>query len=299
MRAGQTLSAAGMQCADIAFSAAFLIDCEYYALPGAKLFIQSIVNKGGEDMGRGIDRLALLSLLAGSLYLFFAGAMGSVPLAAASAFFAMALIKKLSERLPTGRHGRGRRGEAAARAEIERLALSEPREAEERILRAVNSAYPGQMENATLAAALRHPSGGKFTAADLCAHWIGNRQAARLVIVSLAAADAGAFALAARLKEPEIRLIDGVQLISLLAACPEENGSAAGSIAPPRRMGRMALVARAACRARVGKCALTGAVMFLVFMATGRTAYLAGTLILLFIAGVGAHGRARPGKLFG
>lgn len=255
--------------------------------------------KGGDDMGRGIDRLALLSLLAGALYLFFVGAMGSIPLAAASAFFAMALIKKLSEKLPTDKLGRRRRARSAAKAELEKLALSEPSDAAERISRAVEHAYPGQLENAALAPVLRHPSGGKFTAADVSSQWKQHRGAERLVIVSLSRADDGAFALAARLKAPETRLIDGPQLIALLAACPQETESTEVSLRPPRRMGRMALVARAACRARVGKCAFTGALMFFIFFVTGRAAYLAGSLILLFIAGAGVHSRARPRELFG
>lgn len=267
--------------------------------PVEKFIHTNTMHKGGDDMGRGIDRLALLSLLAGVLYLFFVGAMGSIPLAAASAFFAMALIKKLSEKLPYDKLGRKRRARAAAKAELEQLALSEPREATERISRAVEHAYPGQLENAALAPALRHPSGGKFTAADVSAQWKEHRGSERLVIVSLSRADDGAFSLAARLKAPETRLIDGPQLVALLAACPQESESAEASLRPPRRMGRMALVARAACRARVGKCVFTGALMFLIFFVTGRTAYLAGSIILLFIAGTGIRSRARPRELFG
>lgn len=250
-------------------------------------------------MGRGIDRLALLSLLAGALYLFFMGAMGSIPLAAASAFFAMALIKKLSEKLPADKLGRRRRARSAAKAELEQLALSDLRDATERISRAVEHAYPGQLENSALALALRHPSGGKFTAADVGDLWKRNRGEKRLVIVSLARADNGAFTLAARLNAPETRLIDGSQLISLLAACPQENVAAEESLKPTRRMGRMALVARAACRARVGKCAFAGALMFLIFYATGRGVYLMGSMILMFIAGAGIRSRTRPRELFG
>lgn len=249
-------------------------------------------------MGRGIDRLALLSLLAGALYLFFVGAMGSISLAAASAFFAMALIKKLSEKLPTDKLERRRRAKAAAKAEIEKLALSNRRDAEERISRAVERAYPGQLENATISVDLRHPYGGKFTAADVSARWKRHRGEKRLVLVSLSKAEDGAFALAARLKAPETRLIDGPQLKALLAACPQETGSAEASLMPPQRMGRMGMVARAACRARVGKCVFTGAIMFVVFFVTGKAAYLSGSLILLFIAGVGARRRARPWELF-
>ena len=247
-------------------------------------------------MGRGIDRLALLSLLAGALYLFFMGAMGSIPLAAASAFFAMALIKKLSGKLPADKLGRRRRARSAAKAELEQLALSDLRDATERISRAVEHAYPGQLENAALALALRHPSGGKFTAADVGEMWKRHRSKKRLVIVSLSRADNGAFTLAARLNAPETRLIDGSQLISLLAACPQENVSAEESLKPTRRM---ALVARAACRARVGKCAFAGALMFLIFYATGRGVYLMGSLILMFIAGAGIRSRMRPRELFG
>lgn len=249
-------------------------------------------------MGRSVDRLVLLSLLAGALYLFFVGAMGSIPLAAASAFFAMAIIKKLSEKLPADRLRRRRRARTAAKAELEKLALSIPREAVERISRALEHAYPGQLENAALAPALRHPSGGKFTAADVSTQWKRHRGAERLVIVSLSKADDGAFSLAARLKAPDTRLIDGEQLTALLAACPQETEAAETCPGFHGRIGRPALVARAASRARVGKCVCTGALMFFIFFATGRAVYLAGSLILLFIAGVGLRGRARPRELF-
>ncbi len=56
-------------------------------------------------MGVRIDRLVLLSLLAGTLYLFFVGAFHSVPLAAASAFLALALLRKIAGRFPTLRRG--------------------------------------------------------------------------------------------------------------------------------------------------------------------------------------------------
>ena len=75
-------------------------------------------------MGVRIDRLVLLSLLAGTLYLFFVGAFHSVPLAAASAFLALALLRKIAGKFPTLRRG------TPASRRLEALSLMPRQEAE-------------------------------------------------------------------------------------------------------------------------------------------------------------------------
>ena len=93
-------------------------------------------------MGVRIDRLVLLSLLAGTLYLFFVGAFHSVPLAAASAFLALALLRKIAGKFPTLRRG------TPTSRRLEALSLMTRQEAEKAVERALDRAYPGQRGDA-------------------------------------------------------------------------------------------------------------------------------------------------------
>ena len=135
------------------------------------LFGQNKYQKEGMHVGVRIDRLVLLSLLAGTLYLFFVGAFLSVPLAAASAFLALALVRKIAGRFPTLRRG------TPASRRLEALSLMPRQEAEKAVERALDRAYPGQRGDACLALILRHPAaGGNFA---------GNAQRKKSVLLYL------------------------------------------------------------------------------------------------------------------
>ena len=249
-------------------------------------------------MGRGIDRIMLLSLLAGALYIFFIGAMGSIPLSAAAAFIALALLKKLTERLPKGKRPLKRKSEAEARAELEKFALTGDSDARDRLTASLERAYPGELESAELEYLPGHYNGTKLTTAEICALWKRHAGKQRLVIATPSRAEESAFRLAERLTAHEVRVIDHGQLVSILAAYPAERADMT-YLKPPKRVGHLTAAARAACKARAGKCLMTGAVMAAIYFITGTFVYLLGSLLLIFIAGVSFRERSKPLKLFG
>jgi hypothetical protein len=246
-------------------------------------------------MGKFIDRVALTALLAGALYLFFMSAFQSIPLAAASAFLAMALLKKLSRRFPEDGFDKKRRARKDAANTLEEWAFLGPDEARENVLKLLARAYPGQMDDISLTLVSRHPSGGHVTVDDVTAEWRRHRGGERAVIVAFSKADDRAFALAHALQSPRVRLIDGPQLAGLIARHPPERKS------PPRaikKVGRMKALFRAAGRAKAGRCLASGALMCLIYLITGAATYLVAGAILLLIAGVSLRGRKTPTTLF-
>ncbi len=246
-------------------------------------------------MGRSIDRIVLISLLAGALYVFFLNAMGNIPLAAASAFIAMAILKKLSSRIPTERIGRKRRRLADARTETENLSLSDAREAGERIYEILTAAYGDKLDGAAIYPLLRHPAGKKLSADDICEAWRTLSAYDKAIIVSTAAADESAFRIAEKLDRPKVCLIDSELLIQLTARHYPKPSEPAFR---PARSSRYAAVIRAAGKAKSGKCAVTALAMLLIFRITGTAVYLIGALMLLFVAGVSIRKRQVPGELF-
>ena len=246
-------------------------------------------------MGKFIDRVALTSLLAGALYLFFMSAFRSIPLAAASAFLAMALLKKLSRRFPEDGFQKKRRARKEAADALEEWAFQNPDEARENVVKLLSRAYPGQMDDASLSLVSRHPSGGHVTVDDVTNEWKRRRGGERAVIVAFSKADDRAYALARALQNPRVRLIDGPQLTELIARHPPEKKSPPGAI---KKGGRMKALLRAAGRAKAGRCLASGALMCLVYLITGMSTYLVAGALLLLIAGVSLRGRKTPTTLF-
>lgn len=246
-------------------------------------------------MGKFIDRVVLTALLAGALYLFFMSAFRSIPLAATSAFLAMALLKKLSRRFPGSGFTKKRRARKEAADTLEEWSFQNPDEARENVSNLLARAYPGQMHEISLTLVSRHPSGGHITVDDVSAEWKRHRGAERAVIAGFSKADDRAYALARALSNPRVRLIDGVQLSALIALHPPVRKS------PPaaaRKNGRLKAALRAAGRAKGGRCLASGVLMCLIYFITGMTTYLVAGAILVLIAGVSLHRRKMPRTLF-
>lgn len=247
------------------------------------LFGQNKYQKEGMHVGVRIDRLVLLSLLAGTLYLFFVGAFHSVPLAAASAFLALALLRKIAGRFPTLRRG------TPASRRLEALSLMPRQEAEKAVERALDRAYPGQRGDACLALILRHPAAGKLTPEDVAEAW-RSRSAPRVLLVFPGQAGPGALKLAEKL--PGMQLIDGEQLSQLLSA------EDVAALPERRRRPFPGKALEAACRMQAKKTALTGGLMCLIYLVTGVFFNLAAGLLLLLLAGIAARQKRRPRLLF-
>ena len=248
-------------------------------------------------MSRIIDRIVVTSLLAGALYMFFMGALHSIPLAAASAFIAMACLKKLASRFPNMRINQKKRARDAARHELEKLALDPSDLARQRAIDQIREAYPDEAGDIDFIFIQRYPSGMPLSVDDVLAEWKRDRGNAKAVIITPVKATEQAFTLAASLDEPKIRLIDGPRLQSIIAA--HFTGEIEPSKLSKRGVSRVFnAIMRAAKRAHVGKLAISGAMLTLLFMLTGATVYLATALILFFIAGISLKRRVHPRALF-
>ncbi len=246
-------------------------------------------------MGKWIDKIALTSLLAGALYLFFMSAFQSIPLAAASAFLAMALLKKLSRRFPNDGITKKRRARKEAADTLEEWAFQNPDDARDNVSQLLARAFPGQMDDASLSLIARHPSGGHVTVDDVTCEWKRRRGGERTVIVAFSKADDRAYLLAHTLHNPRVRLIDGAQLAGLIAQYPPERKS------PPRtvkKSGRLKAVLRAAGRAKAGRLIASGTLMCIVYLITGMMTYLVAGALLVLIAGVSLRGKRAPTTLF-
>lgn len=246
-------------------------------------------------MGKFIDKIALTSLLAGALYLFFMSAFRSIPLAAAAAFLAMAILRKLSRRFPEDRIGKKRRARRDAADTLEEWAFLNPDEARENVSKLLARAYPGQMDDASLTIISRHPSGGHVTVDDVTGEWKRRRGGGRAVIVAFSRADDRAAVLAGALQNPRVRLIDGPQLAGLIAQNPPERKSPPQAV---KKGGRLKTLLRAAGRAKAGRCLVSGALMCLVYLITGMETYLVAGALLLLIAGASLRRRGSPTTLF-
>ena len=239
-------------------------------------------------MGMRIDRLAISVLICCATYLFFLNATGSIPLAAISAFAAIVLLKKVTQKLPSDAIGKKRRLLADARTELEELALINPDAAAQRIREVLFNAYPSIHENTAVIPVIRHPGGRKFTSDELISIWQSANGHSRVIIAVTVPCDEPAVSLSARLSSPAVNLIDAPALIRLIA---ESGPSPAHILKSPPRSSLFAAISRATGRAKTGKCFLTGIIMLALFFITGVPAYITGAVLLFFISGVSLRKR--------
>lgn len=247
-------------------------------------------------MGRRIDRIVFLSLLAGALYVFFVGAFHSIPLSAAAAFFAMALLKKLAPPAPRNPLRERRQARGRAKAELERLAMSDAEDAKERLRELFEDAFPGQTPSLTMEFVLRHPAGAALSADELFERWKAHRGAETMLLVSLPEPSEPCRALATRLRAPRARVVGGDELADLVR---RHGWDAPRSESPlPPEKGRVRARIRAACRARAGRHSLTALGFLGLYWITGAVAHLMGAVLFLFLVGIGLHRRRAPQTLF-
>lgn len=245
-------------------------------------------------LGKRVDRFVLLTLLSGALYLFFMSALHSIPLAAASAFAALALLKKLKPRIPESPRARRREARRAAEKKLEQLALDDPEDAERRVRQIVERAYPHELAEVPMELLLRHPAGRPVSTDELIGFWKRHRGADKLLVIALPAADNRTQETVSRLSGPQIRLLDGKQLTALIMRQPPKPPQtvAAEKTHTARRL------FQAACRARTGKCALSGGGLCLLFFVTGVPTHLVSGLLLLLIACFSLGNARAPKRLF-
>ncbi|MBQ4090158.1 MAG: hypothetical protein IJC56_09835 [Clostridia bacterium] len=249
-------------------------------------------------MGRAIDRVIFFAAAVFILYLLFISATGSIFAALIMTFTAMVLLKKLISRVPREHFSQKRRARMSAESIIEQLSLADHSDARAALNRLIAHSFPDAPDGIAYEYILSHPSAA-LSPAEIISIWQGHKCEQRLLIISLPAAGADVFSLASRLQSPEITLLDGRMLARLIAEHPgaiEPDATYIKAYTPARRHIRLA---RAASRAKAGKCALTGAFMLILFMISGAAPYLIGSMLLLFIAGLSLRKQRMPKTLFG
>ena len=246
------------------------------------------------NLGKRIDRLTLLGLMTGALYLFFMSAMKSIPLAAASTFVSLTLLKKLARRIPESPRKRRQEAARGAKRRLEQLALDDPEESLCQLRQIIERAYPGEPEGIPMEALLRHPSGRPVSADELIPLWKSHRGEEKLLVVTLSPAENRAKETVCRLSAPKTRLLDGKQLTALLMKQPPEpqKAEAAEKSSAAKRL------FHAACHAGTGKCALSGGGLFLLYFVTGSLTHLVSALLLLLIACFSLGNSRTPKRLF-
>ena len=238
-------------------------------------------------MGKKIDRAALHVLAALTLYLVFAAAFRNIWAAAACALCAMLCLRRVLSGL-TGRLPQREKRRERARAEVERWALLDAATAEKEARALLEKAYPGQLEGAEMAVALRHPQGPPLDASVLLDIWRG-RADGRLIIVSTARADAAAHACAGKLAHPAVCLIDAARLGTLLEKFPPPREKSA----PSRRRLHISV-----SRERAPRRLLFGLLLLLMYLLLGNPLYLGASLLTLFLAALGWKKPPVPRRLF-
>lgn len=247
-------------------------------------------------MGKRIDAIALTALLAGVLYVFFMSALKSAPLAAAAALLALTILRKLASPFS----GKRRKKSAAtrdARNTLEVWANKSTAEAKELAAKLICAAYPNQVTSNDIVLLSRHPLGEAVRIDDIFAAWKSRGSAGGAVVVTFTRASDVALAFARTLDKPKINVIDAPRLMSLLEKYPEYREKA---VKPDisRRARLKAAAIKGVISARAGRCALTGALMCLMYFITGKTAYLLTGVIIIYIACAAARRRGDAKKLF-
>ena len=238
-------------------------------------------------MGKSIDAFVISIAAAALIYAAFIGATGSIAAALIMTFIYMCLLKKLAGHLPR----RNRRGRILrARAAVETLSLMDAESAEALLKNLMEIEYPGMLSGTNMHFMPRHIS-EKLSAGDIAGAYRTLPRSQNLFIISAAASDSQARILAARLHNPEIKIIDGAALEKLFTKHPSLIPDSNAVFKKPRSDNRMQRIFSAASHANTGKCATTGAFMCLLYFISGTFAYLIGGCVLLLIAGISARSR--------
>ena len=167
-------------------------------------------------MGKSIDSFVISIAAAAVMYALFIGATGSIIVAMIMTFISMCMLRKLAGRIPrSDRRGRMLR----ARAAVETISLMDNKAAESLLEMLLESEYPGRISGMNVRYMLRHVS-EKISAGDIAGVYRAFPRSPYTLIISTATADSQARLLAARLYNPEIRIIDGAALEKLFTKHP-------------------------------------------------------------------------------
>ena len=225
-------------------------------------------------MGKIIDRIVLTALCAAALYVLFAAAFGSVPLACILAFVCCALLTRRI-RKPSGRLST-----QDARGILTSWAFAPDEEARENAARLLKL----QPDDPSLRWLPRHPSASVSTG-DVFGAWKSARGTDRIILSAPCYADARAKLFAKSLSEPAVEIYDAAKLLPLVRR---------SGLRPPERRwtgSSLAALKAALCalpeRRAWWKNVLFGLMLFPVYLLTGNVAYLFLAVGALFLGGAG------------
>lgn len=229
-------------------------------------------------MGRKIDRLALLTLAAVVLYIVFLNAFGSIALACIMTFpVCAALIRIWKKRAPLARMTRFQ-----AKEILRKWAYGSDEDVRRELLPLIRS-------GGKVIYLPRHPT-ASVGMGDVFGAWKANRSEDHIVIAAPCYADGRARTFARTLEKPSVSIMDAPKLIPLIRK--------SGLPAPNAPLGRnliyrfREMLAALPGRRPWYRNLLLGLAMMLIYLASGRAAYLILSVGMLLLAGIGVRMRA-------
>ena len=229
-------------------------------------------------MGRKIDRFALLTLAAVVLYIVFLNAFGSIALACLLTFpVCAALIRIWKKRAPLARMTRFQ-----AKEILRKWAYGSDEDARRELLPLIRS-------DGKVIYLPRHPT-ASVGMGDVFGTWKANRSEDHIVIAAPCYADSRARTFARTLEKPTVFIMDAPKLISAIRKSDLP--------APSMPLGRSfvfrlkEMISALPGRRPWYRNLLLGLIMMLIYLSSGRTAYLILSAGMLLLAGIGAGMRA-------
>lgn len=242
-------------------------------------------------MAARIDRIAAIGLVAAAFFLFFRAAFGSIVPALGLTAIALTLLRTvyLTGKRRFGR-ARARRlaREKAARALVRAWAFTPDTVLAKKHLMA---AYPQQADVNVVLLPL-HTAAPSLDAGHLLNLWRARRGQNRLAVLTTGSVDAAARALVPTLDHPQVALLDGKELASVLvkSALPLPDS--------PEKPAKRRFALPKPNRKRAPVCALYGLLMLGMYWLLGRNLYLVIALVLLGLSALGMRRAKAPSALF-
>lgn len=234
--------------------------------------------RGGDSLGKIIDRAVILTFAAAGMYLLFLNAFDNILLACALAFACCAILIRLNAR----RTWNARMSALQAQALLNQWAYGDDGDAKRAIAKLLSK------DEADLVYLPRLPA-ATLSAGDVFSTWKAHRGREALILSAPCRADSRARALARSLQDPVVELADAARLIPLIRR---------SNLTPPRvRRAKegfqrlKAILLALPNRRPWHQTLLFGLALMGLYWLAGNPAYLFLSIGCLFLAGIAHHVR--------
>lgn len=248
-------------------------------------------------MGKKIDRFVLTTILALGLFLYFEAAFQNRIFAILLAMLCCMVILKTLARLSglfcRSKWHQKRLLRRRSCSTLMQIACMDEDDAHSILQELISSSY-GQ--NLPIALELLHPS-NSLSEAGIFKKWRESRGSDRLIICTTGKCSPEARVFASSLKMPQLAVVDGKLLSQLIAEHPEIHFPAQSE--SRKKLLKLTHIAQLIFNRRnAPRGLLFSFAMLVMYVFSGNTAYLFGSLFLLFTALIAFRRVNRPEKLF-